>query len=411
MRIAAWPLDRWDLDTLTLAAFYFQPALEVTRAEWEATRASEKTAAQRPNPTLNVTPGYNTTTATPSPWIPLGYLDIPIETAGKRAYRREQAANLATAARLKLAVAAWQTRSELRSALVDYVAAQKRSALLVKQMDSQNRAVQLLEARVQAGLAASSEVVPFRIAAQKTHLDLTEARRTQAGARTRIAGVIGVPARALDNAQFDCDLSTGLTCIDALHSAELRRAALQSRSDILAALAEYAAAESALGLEIARQYPDVHLQPGYQYDQGDNKWTLGLTIDLPVLHQNQGPIAEAQAKRLAAAARVTEIQTKVLNQIDRAAAEFAATEAAATTLRSLADAESRRRDAVLAQANAGVADQLDVTNAETEFLSAQAIQLESEVRLQTALGMLEDAVQRPLDLITAIYKTPAHAIP
>ena len=41
--------------------------------------------------------------------------------------------------------------------------------------------------------------------------------------------------------------------------------------------------------------PDVHLNPGYQFDQGDNKWSIGLTFDLPILNQNQGPIAEAKA--------------------------------------------------------------------------------------------------------------------
>jgi broad specificity phosphatase PhoE len=30
--------------------------------------------------------------------------------------------------------------------------------------------------------------------------------------------------------------------------------------------------------EIAKQYPDIHLGPGYQYDQGVNKWTLGFSV-------------------------------------------------------------------------------------------------------------------------------------
>src|SRR5512133_1969190 len=29
-----WPLTTWDLDTLTVAAFYFNPSLEVARAQW-----------------------------------------------------------------------------------------------------------------------------------------------------------------------------------------------------------------------------------------------------------------------------------------------------------------------------------------------------------------------------------------
>jgi outer membrane protein TolC len=66
-------------------------------------------------------------------------------------------------------------------------------------------------------------------------------------------------------------------------------------------LAEYNASQSALQLEIAKQYPDIHLNPGYEFDQGDNKWSPGLTVTLPILNQNKGPIAEAEAKRTEAA--------------------------------------------------------------------------------------------------------------
>ena len=50
----------------------------------------------------------------PPPWqprlgIPLGYVDIPIETAGKRGFRRAQAKHLSAAARLKIATTAWRS--------------------------------------------------------------------------------------------------------------------------------------------------------------------------------------------------------------------------------------------------------------------------------------------------------------
>jgi len=82
-----WPLEKWDLDSLTLAAFYFHPSLEVARAQWQLAEAGVKTAGGRPNPTLTVTPQYNTTTFVPSPWGPSVSVDLPIETAGKRGKR------------------------------------------------------------------------------------------------------------------------------------------------------------------------------------------------------------------------------------------------------------------------------------------------------------------------------------
>src|SRR5215472_10521794 len=109
-QLSPWPQPAWSFDQLTQAALYFHPSLEVARAQWRAARGGEVTAAQRPNPTLTLLPGYNSSMLSPSPWLPLGYVDIPIETAGKRSHRRAQAAHLAEAARLNLASTAWQVR-------------------------------------------------------------------------------------------------------------------------------------------------------------------------------------------------------------------------------------------------------------------------------------------------------------
>lgn len=64
----------------------------------------------------------------------------------------------------------------------------------------------------------------------------------------------------------------------------MRRQAVLNRADILAALAEYA----------ARQYPDAHLNPGYEFDQGDNKWILGLSLELPLRTPNGGLVKLSQ---------------------------------------------------------------------------------------------------------------------
>ena len=78
--VANWPLQSWDFETLALAAFYYHPSLDVARAQWAVAQGGEKTAAQRPNPTLNITPGYNSSTPVPSPWFPLTMLDLTLET-------------------------------------------------------------------------------------------------------------------------------------------------------------------------------------------------------------------------------------------------------------------------------------------------------------------------------------------
>jgi len=186
-----------------------------------------------------------------------------------------------------------------------------------------------------------------------------------------------------------------------LASSALRRQALQSRADVLSALAAYEASQAVLRLEIARQYPDIHLGNGYQWDQGENKWSIGLTFDLPVLNRNQGPIREAEAKRKEAAAQVLAIQAKVISEIDRSSG---ARSAIAEQLQQLRRMNNELRDQLSlleSRFTAGDADLLEVQTAKLELsISALAI-LDAEVKsLQTA-GQLEDALQAPLKAIAA----------
>jgi outer membrane protein TolC len=398
-----WPAESWDLEMLTLAGFYYHPSLEVARAQWAVARGGETTAAQRPNPTLSVTPSYNATTVAASPWLAIATLDVPIETAGKRSKRRAHAGQLSEAARLNIATVAWQVRSNIRMSLLDFVAAGKRAAALQHQADLQEKITQRQEQQVQAGAIAPSETFPFRITLQKTRLDLADAKRQRADARARLAEAIGVPVRALDNLQINLDLDQGPESVKQLTSAQIRAAALQTRSDILGALAEYAASQAALQLEIAKQYPDVHLQPGYEFDQGDSKWGLGLSVELPVLSRNEGPIAEARAKREEAAARFLALQAKVLAEIDRALEVFKISDQNVVALRSLADVQTKRSASVAAQVAAGAADQTELLNAQFEAATVQVTQLDNQIKLQQAIGALEDAVQRPLELPDAIF--------
>jgi hypothetical protein len=50
---------------------------------------------------------------------------------------------------------------------------------------------------------------------------------------------------------------------------------------VVSSPASFFRSRRALQLEIAKQYPDVHLNPGYEYDQGNDKWSLGLSVTLP----------------------------------------------------------------------------------------------------------------------------------
>ena len=80
-------------------------------------------------------------------------------------------------------------------------------------------------------------------------------------------------------------------------SKNLQESALLNRLDIRRSLEKYAAAESKIKLEVAKQTPDISLSPGIAFEFGDSIWSLGFSTLLNLLNKNnslnQSLIAEA----------------------------------------------------------------------------------------------------------------------
>lgn len=400
----SWPPAAWDLETLTLAAFYFNPDLAVARANYDTVAAGKITAAQRPNPTVSVSPVYNTTTAVPSPWLVTASLDVPIETAGKRGYRRAQAQHLSDAARFGLATAAWDIRARLRRAMLELWAAQESESLLREQQTAQESIVRLLEKEQAAGGISPAEVTRERIALGQTRLAWLDAESRRAQARVQLAGVIGLTPRALEG------VTISFATFDQppleLPAAEARRRALFNRTDILGALAEYAASESALQLEIAKQYPDVHLNPGYEFDQGSDKWGVGLSMELPILNHNRGPIAEAEARRKESAAKFNALQARVFGEIETALAGSENARQKFAAAASLLEQSQKQERATVEMFKAGEVSSQAVAAAKLESATAALAQLDARMKAQQAVTALEAALQSPLELPTALLAPP-----
>lgn len=394
-KLPSWPLKSWDLQLLTLVAFYYSPTLDVARARWSAANAAIITAGERPNPSLDLVPAYST-----NPPLGVGHqmpsigLDIPIQTAGKRGYRIAEARQDAQAARWNVISTAWRVRRTLTGALLEYAVARHRTMLFERELELQEQALRLSEGELAAGAVAGSDLTATRIQAAKTRLDLQTTRAEVIEARASCADALGVPLRALDGAvlryQFD---PAG---VSALTSGQARRRALQGRSDILAALADYEATQAALQLEIAKQYPDIHLGPGYAWTEGENMWSLGLTVELPVLDRNQGPIAEAAAHRREAAANFIVLQAHVIHEVDTATALLKSADEASSSAGRLLRAQRQGLEAMQRQRRAGAVGELEVLAAQIDVIDAQTLAFEANVRRQRALRALEDALQRPL---------------
>ncbi len=395
-----WPPPNWDLQALTVAALYYNPDLASVRAAWAVARVGLVTAGQRPNPTVvDAGPGYNSSTAprTITPWILNFDLDFTIATAGKRRHRMDLAQSGSEAARLQIAAAAWRVRAQVRQSLLDLFSAARSVTILERQQTIQEANITLFQRQLDAGEISTFEMALARLQLDAIRLAQADARRRQRDAHVRLATAVGVPVAAFNGVRLALDAFDMIPAN--VPDTAVRRAALLNRADILSALASYEASQSALQLEIARQYPDLHLGAGYQMDQDSHKWTiLGFPGFLPVFNRNQGPIGEAEARRIVAANTVTAVQASGLGAIDRALAAYrAALDTLAVADQSLGEVQTIEQTAQ-AQFVAGAISQLDLGVIQVERAARELARLQTLVQVQQAVGDLEDAMQRPADL-------------
>lgn len=398
------PGDAWDFEALSWAAFYFHPSLELARAQWATARATESVAGQRVNPTLTLTPGYNSTReAGLSPWMPAINFDFLFSTAGKRA-RQAAAARLdSEAARIGVFSAAWRVRSELRSALVDAVIANRRETQLRAHAEAQHVVLALLQQRFEAGGIAAPDVSVARSGLLRVEAAAADAHAQMLASRVRVAAALGLSASALEGITLpEPPISVSYTS-ETLAAA--RREALRSRPDVMIALAKYHAAHAALELEAARQTPDFHLGPGYQWDQGANKWTLGLSLELPIFHHNEAAIAAATARRAEAAAQFNLTQAQAIAAIDQAVAAGQAAQNQLESAQRLRDETRTQIARVEQRITAGAADQLELQTARLDLATVETAVLDSQNAVAVAAGRLEDALQLPLPHLTSLVRS------
>jgi cobalt-zinc-cadmium efflux system outer membrane protein len=394
---SSWPPAELNPDTLTLVAFYFHPDLDAARARLATTVGGVVTASTRPNPSISAAAGYTDADGLP---YALGFsLDWPIETAGKRTYRTQQAQNLTEAARLSLGETAWQVRSRVRAALLDHLLASRDLQALQGEERTRSEAVAVFEGRLIAGDVSRPDVDIARTSLMLLQLNIERAAGAVKETRVALEGALGLAPGALEGIRLTWKSLEIPPTAENLSLQNVQRAGLLNRLDVQRLLVEYAARERALQLEAAKQYPDVHIAPGYSFGEGSiNTYTIGPSLFLPLFDRNKGPIAEAEGRRKEAATLFLGQQAKAIDEMERALALYR------SAVSEFRDADSKlktllndREQAVQRQVDGGEGDRLSLVGVRLEAAAAARARLSALRAAQTALGALEDSVQRPLE--------------
>lgn len=393
---STWPPGKWSARALDLAALYFSPQFEVSRARWRVAQAGIVTAGQFPNPTISVSPQYVTTaTAGVSPWVIGASLVQIIDAGGKRPARLAQARYLAESARLESLNTAWNVIGQVNRALLDVGIARRRIGALDRVVEAQKALVEIAETRLGAGLGSRLELTTARNVLNRALLDRQAAESALIDAHYRLAEAVGIPASSIPISRLAATVPTA--ALGRKFRVAIRREAVLNRADLLARLADFAASDVALRLELARQYPNVELGPSYEFDQGDSKWGLSLNLTIPILNQNQGAIGEAVARRQQAADTFVALQAQVIGDVDRAIAVY---QSAADALRVANNLLQQQRQLAQDQEqlfSRGETNRLELLAARAELANAELAQLDAAANLAKARLAVEIAGQRSLE--------------
>lgn len=386
----SWPMSQWDPETLTLAALYFSPQMEVARDQIAVAQGGILAAGAHPNPTASLTPGI------PSPWLFDFPFVFPIETHGKRALRIEQAKDFSSAAKTSLAETEWNVASGVRQALLAYRMAQAKLALSRATQQNQTRQVTLLQQRLTAGEGARPALQTAQLALSNLRFAASVDEGQVATAQAALAGAISVPVAALDGLEFTWPNFERLPTLASLSPEQIQRDAVLNRLDVRRALDQYAAADAELRLQLARQYPNFNIGPGYAFEESHNYFTVPFSIVLPIRNRNQGPIAQAEALRKEAAANFRAVQAHAIAQSQQALAAYRSALAELDQANRPLQNQNLQVQMITRALAAGEADRLQLNTLLLEGAVYAQQHLQALGNAQTALGNLENAVQRPL---------------
>ncbi len=402
LKAGQWPPHALDLDALNLVALYFSPSLDAARAHVQSADAAVRTARGSVNPSLSLGAGHES--GDEAPFIFHFDPTFTLVTAGKKGYRILQAEKLAEAAHIELSVTAWKTRARLRSLLIDHIFARQFADLQVQEQRLRRERVAMLQMRLTAGELSRPELEAALMDLASSDVALKSSEGAVLTSLAALAEAAGVPGAALSGFRFVLPYPESAPTGDDLIPDSIQREGLINRMDVRRALLEYAAAEAGLQLEVAKQYPDIEVNPGYSFDEGHHKFQVGPGFTIPFPNRNQGPIAEAESRRTEAEARFVAVQAQAIAEIETAFETYRASLAEYAETEKQNELQRNQESLTLRAKELGEIDRLWLTAVRLQGAAAARIRIEASRKMQLALGAVEDAVQQPLRRGALMYE-------
>jgi len=394
----AWPRPQWDRADLLVAMLYFNDGLAAGRASARVATAGTRTAREHPNPTVTLMSEYANQHDGAPLWLWAVVTDWLLDAGARRGARIALADLAAQRAGYDLAELTWKQRGALRRAAADLLITEREIALRETVNTDRQAQLDMARRRLEVGAASRGDLDRLVRDALQDEQQLHDARRRASLARSALAVAVGVPVKVLAGLKLGWEQLDDPPAVDALQLERARDEALLARADVHGAVVAYGTAEQALRLEVARQYPEVHLGPAYTWDHGIRRYQFNLGLTLPLMNRNAGAIGEAEARREEAGAHLEATVALAWQEIDEAIRQWQLARARLTEVRGpVYDAAQRIYAQTARGFDAGANDRTELVAARVAHTLAELQVLDAVRTAQEALATLEDALRRPLE--------------
>ncbi len=396
------PADSGDfLTDLRSSAWLRNPEMGKSESEVAQARAAIQTAGTRPNPSLQL--GFTRASGVPSPWTLSLSPTFLFETAGKRNLRIHLAEIQEKSAELKLAGTAWNLRMSVHRAWMEWQKARALLALSEEETPLRKDLLALQQRRFDLGQVGSVDLNTSALELRQFENRLASTQLDLRNAELKLAQAAGRSPDALTKrlAQAQAPLLK-----DPPQPNYPNDEALIHRLDVRQVLLDWESNETRLDDEWAHKYPNVQWSPGYAWDQGVRKWSLGLSLELPVFDHRQGPIAEILAKRKSLAADLRLKESQAINDVAKAKARWQQAESRRLALRQAQELSASKLQLATRSFELGMSDRSVLLSQRVEALAIRLQAWEAWGEAQSARLDAEDAFQRSFDIAENPFAMP-----
>ena len=318
---------------------------------------------------------------------------------GQRGLRLDVARAALKAARSSRDDALRTLSLQLRQAVLDTALQQEQQKLARELAASAGHTRDLNQRRYQAGAISEAELARAEVAALEAEQQVDQAEQQLKTLRFQLAFLLGAREPAPDfevQPVLDAPLPPEGAALQPLVDE-----ALQHRPDVLAAQSNEERAQAAVDLARRLRVPPVGLSAQLQQQGTGNNalqpltLTVGASIDLPVLYQQQGEIAHAEADLRSQRVLRAKAQAQAVLEVQTAQAALGAERRLVERMRArLLQRARQARDLVQVQYEKGAASLLDLLDAQRTFAQTQAEYLKNLHDFWLAIFQLDAAVGR-----------------